>query len=69
MYEMCNCGHFGGMSPNSMHKQRYQEGHGACRECECSQFTWVGFCDAYGKSLTTDEVKKMSVELQRQRGY
>ena len=69
MYEMCNCGHFGGMSPNSMHKQRYQEGHGACRECECSQFTWVGFCDAYGTPLSTDTVKQIAVELKRQRDY
>jgi len=69
MYEMCDCGHFGGESPNSMHVDRFQNGHGACRECKCPQFTWVGFCNAYGESLTKDEIKKMSVELQRQRGY
>ena len=69
MYEMCDCGHFGGESPNSMHIDRFQNGHGACRECKCSQFTWVGFCDAYGKPLTTDTVKQIAVELKRQRDY
>jgi hypothetical protein len=57
MYEMCDCGHFGGESPNSMHLDDLHHGHGACRECKCPQFNWVGFCDAYGKPLINDDVK------------
>ena len=48
-YEMCNCGHFGGNSPNEQHQPRFQKGHGACKKCDCQQFTWTGFCDKNGK--------------------
>ena len=50
-YEMCDCGHFGGMSPESHngHQARFQQGHGACNNCECKQFTWIGFCTAKGE--------------------
>ena len=49
-YEMCKCGHMGGNSPNkNTHVDRFQIGHGRCLACECSQFTWVRFCDSEGK--------------------
>ena len=50
-HEMCSCGHFGGHSPNNnKHADRFQIGHGQCLDCncECVQFTWVGFCDKKG---------------------
>ena len=52
MYEMCKCGHKGGHSPyNNEHMDRFQQGHGYCKyvNCECTQFTWVGFCDSEGR--------------------
>ena len=52
MYEMCKCGHKGGHSPyNNEHMDRFQQGHGYCKyvNCECNQFTWVGFCDSEGR--------------------
>lgn len=42
--EMCTCGH-----PQTMHKPSVHnvngarlevEGHGACGECDCQQYTW-----------------------------
>lgn len=50
-YEMCDCGHFGGHSPSTHngHQPHFQEGHGGCNNCECKQFTWVGFCNSQGK--------------------
>jgi hypothetical protein len=52
-YEMCNCGHFGGVSPDSHngHDTRFQKGHGKCKNCECNQFTWIGFVNSKGKIL------------------
>lgn len=47
-YEMCMCGHFGGVSPKEQHLPRFQKGHGKCNHCNCEQFTWVGFCDEDG---------------------
>ena len=50
-HEMCSCGHMGGHSPNNNgHADRFQIGHGQCiaDNCECVQFTWVGFCDKKG---------------------
>jgi len=49
MYEMCECGHFGGHSPNNVHEPNFSQGHGACIRCNCKQFTWVGYCDSNGK--------------------
>ena len=40
MFEMCTCGHFGGESPNSVHNDMYQNGHGKCNDCDCEKFTW-----------------------------
>ena len=48
---MCSCGHFGGSSPNNVHDDRFQQGHGKCNDCECVQFTWVGWCDQNGEIL------------------
>ena len=50
-YEMCSCGHFGGSSPNNVHDDRFQQGHGKCNDCKCVQFTWVGWCDQNGEIL------------------
>jgi|GEM_PF-2465888 len=36
--ERCQCGHL-----KSQHADRYQPGHGPCKECGCKQFTFVGF--------------------------
>jgi hypothetical protein len=48
-YEMCSCKHFGGNSGlNQQHKNRVELGHGQCTECDCRQFTWIGFCDENG---------------------
>ena len=49
-YEMCECGHFGGNSLHvvNSHKANFEKGHGECIDCNCDQFTWVGFCDKHG---------------------
>ena len=57
MFEICECGHFGGMSPTSAHRDRIQAGHGACNECECKQFTWLRFCNEHGEEYTDGELK------------
>ena len=57
MFEMCECGHLGGMSPNSAHTNRFQAGHGACNDCECKQFTWIRFCNESGEEYTNSELK------------
>lgn len=59
MFEMCNCGHFGGNSPNSVHDDHYQHGHGKCNDCDCEQFTWTCFCDVNGRELESSEIKEM----------
>ena len=51
MYELCDCGHFGGESPNNVHSDRFQHGHGGCSDCDCKQFTWKYFCDEQGAEL------------------
>jgi len=51
LFEMCDCGHFGGESPNNVHATQFQNGHGACSDCECKQFTWTCFCDENGDEL------------------
>jgi len=44
--EMCSCGH-----KRSDHRDRFDQGHGACTLCYCPQFTWVKFLDCpYGGS-------------------
>ena len=48
---MCDCGHYGGVSPNSVHDDRIEHGHGACSDCYCKQFTWIYFCDEKGVEL------------------
>ena len=60
LYEVCDCGHFGGLSIQEEHDSRFQKGHGACSECDCVQFTWVGFHDKNGKKLSQKEVKRRS---------
>ena len=47
---MCECGHFGGNSLHAVnsHKANFEKGHGECIDCDCKQFTWVGFCDKHG---------------------
>ena len=57
-HEMCRCGHFGGHSPiweeaDNGHMNGIQQGHGYCKHnnCECNQFTWVGFCNNEGVIL------------------
>mgnify|MGYP003321829059 CR=1 FL=1 len=55
-HEMCRCGHFGGHSPykkDNGHMNGIQQGHGYCKHnnCECNQFTWVGFCNSEGVIL------------------
>jgi len=49
-FEMCSCGHFGGSSMGivNSHKTNFEKGHGECVDCECEQFTWVGFTDKHG---------------------
>lgn len=51
VFEMCSCGHFGGMSRDShnAHEANIQAGHGKCKLCKCTWFTWVGFCNAEGE--------------------
>ena len=68
MYELCDCGHFGGMSPNGLHESTFQKGHGQCNDCECKQFTWTKFCDANGKDLTDEQIKIEMAEVKKQRG-
>ena len=51
LFEMCDCGHFGGDSPNNVHSDRFQHGHGGCSDCDCKQFTWKHFCDEQGSEL------------------
>ena len=58
LHEVCKCGHFGGMSTKEEHETNFQKGHGHCLECECIQFTWVGFHDKNGKELSQKEVKR-----------
>ena len=58
LHEVCKCGHFGGMSTKEEHETNFQKGHGRCLECECIQFTWVGFHDKNGKELSQKEVKR-----------
>ena len=48
---MCKCGHFGGSSPNNIHDNHFQQGHGGCNDCECEQFTWKYWCDENGEEL------------------
>jgi hypothetical protein len=49
-FEMCVCGHFGGVSPNTHngHQTDCQIGHGECNNCPCEQFTWIGYVDSTG---------------------
>ena len=58
LHEVCSCGHFGGMSENGEHKTHFQKGHGSCSQCDCKQFTWVGFHDKNRKLLSQKEVKR-----------
>jgi hypothetical protein len=54
LFEMCHCGHLGGCSPNgkgNMHDDHFQQGHGACNDCECVKFTWKHFCDERGDKI------------------
>lgn len=67
MFEMCTCGHFGGESPNSVHTDLFQNGHGKCNDCNCEQFTWKYFCDEHGKELPTEEVKKLVATAEKNR--
>ncbi len=43
--EICTCGHFGGSTSveRNQHEDHFQIGHGACKECECQQFTWTTY--------------------------
>ncbi len=43
--EICTCGHFGGSTSEdkNQHDDHFQQGHGACRNCECAQFTWTPY--------------------------
>lgn len=61
LYEVCQCGHFGGMSANGVHETHFQQGHGACKKCHCPQFTWVGFHDAHGNLLGNKETKRRNL--------
>ena len=51
LFEMSKCGHFGGSSPNNIHDNHFQQGHGGCNDCECEQFTWKYWCDENGEEL------------------
>ena len=55
-WEMCECHHLGGQSPDGVteHIDHIQLGHGSCTKCNCAQFTWVGFCDRDGKIDTSN---------------
>jgi hypothetical protein len=59
MYEMCSCGHFGGSSNDDkqQHIAHFQKGHGRCMDCNCQQFTWVGFCDKSGNIKDYGQLK------------
>jgi hypothetical protein len=35
---MCSCGH-----RQFEHDDTFQKGHGECRKCKCSKFTWVAW--------------------------
>jgi hypothetical protein len=36
----CTCGHLGDGQDNDHHDLGAHRGHGACRECSCTRFTW-----------------------------
>ena len=41
--EICKCGHVGGTKSDwNRHAEKHAEGHGACEDCDCKQYTWVG---------------------------
>lgn len=42
----CYCGHTGD-GPGSQHDDEITPGHGKCKECACTQFSWKGYTDAY----------------------
>jgi PRTRC genetic system protein C len=33
--EKCTCGHL-----RSEHNDRFEQGHGSCKKCDCRKFTW-----------------------------
>ena len=55
VYEMCSCGHFGGISPleAQSHNTNFPQGHGDCiqDDCSCKQFTWTGHVDKNGEAF------------------
>lgn len=61
---MCECGHFGGSSPNTHqgHQPHFAEGHGSCNNCNCAQFTWVGFVGADGLPLPGKDTCKVVIK-------
>ena len=68
LFEMCECGHFGGSSPkiyNMHHDQKHNGrtiaiGHGDCigqGVCSCDKFVWVKFCDKEGNDIDDNIMK------------
>lgn len=52
---MCRCGHSGdgensqhGPSTN-VHGTVLAEGHGPCKHCDCTKFTWADFTPAFAR--------------------
>ena len=79
IFEMCECGHFGGSSPTiyNMHNgQTYKGkvvaiGHGDCvgqGVCSCDKYVWIKFCDKEGNEIDDNIMKgKMQKkEVERQ---
>jgi len=82
IFEMCECGHFGGSSPRiyNMHNDQKHNGkviaigHGDCNAMNapnmacCHKFVWVKFCDKEGNEIDDNIMKgKMQKkEVERQ---
>jgi hypothetical protein len=47
----CTCGHLGD-GPESHHGDDLQPGHGACRRCDCQQFSWRRWTLQFGEALS-----------------
>ncbi len=71
--EICTCGHFGGSTGEgaNQHDDRFQQGHGACRVCNCNQFTWTpygGESETSNYEVDVDEYLETGVAIQKTGG-
>lgn len=44
---MCACSHIGDGLESDHLNTKYESGHGECKRCTCSRFTWAGFLPEY----------------------